>query len=323
MRKCSSLVAFVAGLMLLPSPLAAAPGRSRMASDPRAGSAQVTHFEESVRSAYQNLDALSEHQVRFDLRDFITVPESEFDRVTAYDVTTLPGGDLVDVVVHSRLVGDSLVTSYEFKWVHADSHLLTPGGQEAASMPLDEVLSKNAESDPLLRRVAYLTSYRVTVFLDGRHRAYRAAFLWVRDENDTLKPGPLDHVVQGLELVLRDEMPSSPGGLDSEPNVQPIIESVDVGRASCVADSSPRLAGKTLLAPRHNWGKVPGDGEHRYVSQDLAAVDRYRTEYRSRWFVRSGWMQRGNRLRLEKLPGRAQGASRGRNRGDRVGFRKI
>lgn len=215
----------------------------------------ATRFEQRIRSAYARLEDLAPDAPRFELRDFETVDRAAFEKLRAFDVATLPGGRVIDLATQRVVSEDGTSkTTYRFEWADADAHLLTPGGQSAAKRTVAELIAMNSRVDPALAAVDFLTSYIVTVHFEGEVRRYRAAFLWVANEDGSYVEGPLDHIVQGLSVVTREDK------FSEEPDSTPPGDEVGWKRGAlttgqCVEDNP--LTGDTLYSP-HTTGHTSG-----------------------------------------------------------------
>jgi len=175
-----------------------------------------------IETAYRTLEEYSGNALAFQLDAFETVPASQLDRVRLAEIATLPGGRLIDVsrrVRQNYAIGTSAVvyapswSTSEVVWLDADV------GVDLDRVSVAKAFSQAAEGQPGLARVRALTTYSVTVTLEGESRIYQAAFLWLpSDESGRLTFFAIDHIVQGVGEAAREVLPYGTGTL-VEPGV--------------------------------------------------------------------------------------------------------
>lgn len=168
--------------------------------------------EHVVRTAYETLArymADSGTAVAFEIGSFRTIPAAGFGRVAWLDAVTMPGGDMVDVARRSVDDGRTGATtvSYEPTWrLAAAEYLLTDEGRRLTGMTVADVLGRIAAQQPDAGRAEALSTYRITVMLEGRSRTYRAAALWIPvGKAGRSRVFFMDHVTQGVEEVLHEK----------------------------------------------------------------------------------------------------------------------
>lgn len=144
-------------------------------------------FEEFIRYAYEDLVRWTEpagKDLAFELRDFVHIPRRAFDTIQYTDIVTLVGGDTVVAarVRHRATWTDEVRVMYDPSWMTRSEYLETEQGRRLGRMSLDEVLRKGLQDEPRLEEVTDITSYEVTVSLEGKIRTYRAAVGWIDRE---------------------------------------------------------------------------------------------------------------------------------------------
>jgi|GEM_PF-5404995 len=180
-----------------------------------------------IETAYRTLEEYSGNALAFQLDGFRTIPGSQLDRVRLAEIATLPSGRLIDVsrrVRQNDAIGTSAVvyapswSTSEVVWLDADV------GVDLDRVSVAEAFSQAAEGQPGLARVRALTTYSVTVTLEGESRIYQAAFLWLpSDESGRLTFFAIDHIVQGVGEAARETLPygtgrpAGPGGVENVP----------------------------------------------------------------------------------------------------------
>lgn len=226
-----------------------------------ANGVQTDAFDDVIHRAYDRLAEASTEPIRFEVQELRTLDRKALSTLRLRDVSTLPSGELLKATRRAP-TGEAL--SMTLEWIDVGgSHELTPGGQEVSNWTLDQILEKNQEVDPLLARVEYLTTYRVRVNYQDRQRLYRALFLWLDDGQGGFAPTPVDHVIQGLDLVVRNlnEPKSDEQEIESRIDFEhsPTINRRTAAATSCVANEfHPAWAGDQLqLHSDHVLGDGP------------------------------------------------------------------
>jgi hypothetical protein len=163
-----------------------------------------------IEQAYANLTRLAANggaTITFELGEMTTVERSQFAETVWLDLVTMPGGDMVDVTrEESRYNAAFESVLYRPRWrLDAADYLATPEGLTLPGMTAEQVLEAVAAEQLEARGTEAISSWEVTVQLDGRARSYRAAALWLPPKG---RRGAtvffLDHVTQGLEEAVRE-----------------------------------------------------------------------------------------------------------------------
>lgn len=213
-------------------------------------------LEELIRRIYQDLvlwTAPSGKDLSFQLRSFVHLARDEFGTMDYVDLVTLPGGDTVVAAraSHRATWTDEVRVTFDPWWTIRAEYLETEEGKKAATMRLNEAFDWAAPDDARLARLTGVTSYEVTVTLDGKSRTYRAAFGWIdRDprsraitqveaifwDNVTIGVGEtlLETATLGNELDLPGpEEPAPPGDRVRRKSAASSTSTSTQGAASC------------------------------------------------------------------------------------------
>jgi hypothetical protein len=196
------------------SPSFAAFLRTHPAPEPSVTSdAKTTAFmQKTIRQAYDSLARYTKpsgKEISFYLNDFRTYDQTEFDFVRWLDLVTMPGGDLINV--ESRTHQDSSNptagrTEYVPHWKRAPEYIKSAQGQLISDYTVTRVFQAALADEPRLAAVTKLTSYEVTVWLEGQSRKYRAAFLWIEDRDGTTML-PYDYITGLVGQALVEKFP--------------------------------------------------------------------------------------------------------------------
>lgn len=264
-------VALLGGVLLVCTPLHLGAAQAQLATGPGAGKGTIDlpqrlqplvkrlselpkeeAFEEFIRGAYVDLvrwTGPSGKDLSFELRSFVHIPRDAFDTVKFSDVVTYPGGDTV-VVARGRHRGtwtDEVRVMYDPGWVVRKNSLVTERGRKEAMMRLDEVLELASTGNERLRELTSITSYEVTVSLEGKTRTYLAAFAWIDREPRSSGLSSFDAIVfdnvtgRVLETLReteplgnRDSLPAPQAtGTDGEDHSGPVL----APKTTCMAGS--------------------------------------------------------------------------------------
>lgn len=141
-------------------------------------------FEELIHLAYADLvrwTAPSGKDLSIQVENFLHLPKESFDTVDYTNVVTLPGGETVVAarVRHRATWTDEVRVMYDAAWVTRHAYLETEEGEKAATLRLSEAVEWATPDDARLAQLTGITSYDVTVSLEGKSRTYRAAFGWI------------------------------------------------------------------------------------------------------------------------------------------------
>jgi hypothetical protein len=171
-----------------------------------------------IEKAYGRLAELiatSGSQVSIGIAKPRTLEVGEFAGTSWLQVVTMPGGAMLDVAREERR-NEGAVTAilYRPSWkLDAKTYLDTAEGQRLRGLSVADVLAIAAVDNADFGRVEAITSYRVTIKLQGRTRAYRAAALWLAEDGvDHGRVVFVDHVTQGVAdaALVRRLRPGAP-----------------------------------------------------------------------------------------------------------------
>lgn len=204
--------------------------------------------KELIRRSYIAVSLYSRasaHRPTFEVSDFRTIPRVDFGRYEWFDLVTPPGGQVIQVTRHTTRssTGTPIRRHYSPEWVRApQEYAESTEGKRFADARIDEILAAAARDMPELLGVTSVTTYRVTVTLDGETRSYRAAFLW-KETGTGLTYQAYDQVTGRVGEALTETVPTGPVEVRSEPsaddlrNLGSAIEEVTCETGS-VADRS-------------------------------------------------------------------------------------
>jgi hypothetical protein len=222
--------------------------------------------ERIVRAAYDRLrgfSAASGKQLTFELTDFRDYPKSAWTGVQWGSLVDLPGGALIDMlrdVQENALRGHTSVT-YRPKW-NDDGQGERAAPQETAELlagSAAQVLERVGREKPEHGRIHTITSYRVTVTLEGRTRSYRAAFAWLPSTvASTYTFFVADTIVQGVQESARELLPTL---AEAEFQRRPSANSIP-GDVTCDlwANTQPNVQSDTSSGD-HIWGQHKAEAE--------------------------------------------------------------
>lgn len=175
------------------------------------------NFEKAVRAAYRLVEAYGQnegHKVTFQISDIKTLEVPEVLKLKLSDIASVgfPEQIMVHGVTREHVHDSGTKTSkttrlgYGLKWQQAPPD---PKHDFWTRCSFGEFVEIAKADTPALSRLRSVTTYRVAVTLDGIHREYRAAFLWMGGA-----AGPsiatfqgLDPVTQRMTLALTEQIP--------------------------------------------------------------------------------------------------------------------
>lgn len=187
--------------------------------------------EETVLRAYRRLaryTSTTPAPLSFEVSDFETIEERDFDTATYLDLVDLGEGWRIQVepVLAARTSGaasgnprQDLSTAYFASWRGVPED---PRKGLLSGKTVREVLSLSAADEPGLRQARSVTSYRITAHLQGRTKSYRAAFFWLD------APAPdgscwiaIDELTDQVAQALREAVPLAKNPAWRRPSATP------------------------------------------------------------------------------------------------------
>lgn len=167
-------------------------------------------LEGVVREGYARLAALTATggtPLRFELADYQLYSRAQLVTLSLADLVDLPGGDSISTTRSERFENDKLQTfTYEARWAYRMDSTGTEDERLSHLLNAEQLLVLAARDEPALLEVTAVSTFRVTVYLQGKAREYRALVWWIdRDpQSDRLDFIPNDNVVTGVAEAFSD-----------------------------------------------------------------------------------------------------------------------
>jgi hypothetical protein len=175
------------------------------------------NFERAIRTAYRLVEAYGHnegHKISIVLNDFKTLHVPEVLGLKLSDISSI---GLADHILVSGVTREDVRTSgaktwkktslgYRLKWEPTPPD---PDHELWTKRSVRDYVEIAKADTPALALLRSVTTYRVSVTLDGAHHDYRAAFLWMG-----AVAGPaiatfqcIDPVIDRMSLVLTEQVP--------------------------------------------------------------------------------------------------------------------
>jgi len=232
-----------------------------------------------IRKTYERLQDYtrgSGKEVTFRLSDFRTILPPEFTARRWIDVVTMPAGRMVEM---QRSIEENRATRaagvyYAPSWSES-REAWQPGDAEPAGATIQRVLDALAARDAQVRQTEAITTFTVSVSLDGEERSYRAAFTWLPSSLTSYTFRVADNIVQGVEEAAREVLPAIRRGsvlqaTDDAPAAISAVTDGDGRRTTADRDPGgggsgpPQCIPESISDTNNGGGPLEGTGGHYY-----------------------------------------------------------